>query len=152
MNDDYKSLRGFGVVPSEILFNEDGFCIERQLYFLFSNSALSILLIFSSTTNLISAVNKGLYNWFFYLQVTFILLLLTFLIVIICQLFNYRKRNKKTYTYKDIKLFETSRKDVYINLTFEFSDNSKDNIKLYWNAKSRDLVTFLKTKVESSVQ
>lgn len=150
MSDNYNSLKGFGVIPSEILFNEDGFSIQRQFYILYSNIAVSVLLILSSTAYIISAVSKELYNWFFYSQITFVFLLAIALIVLLYLLFYYRKRNKRTYNFKHIKRFEESKRNVYVHLSFECSDNSKDKIILYWNTKSRDFITFLKTKVEGS--
>ena len=151
MSDNYNSLKGFGVIPSEILFNEDGFSIQRQSYILYSNIAMSVLLISGSTAIIFSAVNKGVYNWFFYLQVIIVFMLLLFLVLVVFLLCKYRERNKKKYTYSEIRHIETRRKGVYVNLLIEFSDNSTDKIKLYWNTKSRDFITFLKTKVESSM-
>lgn len=148
MNDDYKSLNGYGVVPSEILFNENEFFIQRQFYGLYLNIMLSVLLIFSSTASLTSAVGKELYDWFFYLQVIIVFLMLIVLVIAVYYLLIYRERNKKTYSYKDIKHFEANKKDVYINLLFELSDNSTDKIKLYSNTKSRDFITFLTAKVK----
>lgn len=121
------------------------------MFMLFSNITLSALLILSATMNVISSINKGLYDWFFYLQVIIVFMLLLFLVLVVFLLCKYRERNKKKYTYSEIRHIETRRKGVYVNLLIEFSDNSTDKIKLYWNTKSRDFITFLKTKVESSM-
>ena len=150
MNDEPYSLKGYGIFPSEIVFDDDGLRIQRQLLSLLANIALSLFFMVSGTLNIISAINKERFDWTFYLQVSVTFLISVVFFVVFYFLIKYRKMNKKVYSYKDIKSFDTKQINTYINLTFNFTDHSTDKIKLHKNRKSNHFIDFLKTKTSAS--
>ena len=147
MNENYNRLKGYGIYPSEIVFNENEFFIHQQFFSLVANIILSSLFIVSGTLNIISAIYRKVYDWFFLFQVTVTIALTVILVVL---LFKFFKRNKKIYSYNEVKRFETNEISTYINLTFYFSDNSTNKIKLYRNRKGRDFIRFLRDKTALS--
>ena len=150
MNDNSKVLRGFGIFPSELVYDETEISIQRQLYSIVTNIVLVIFCSTSILSNIMSSMTNESFGWIFYIQLILMLSILVSLFVLIYLLFNYRKKNKKVFRYEEIKHFETIEINTYINLKFEFTDNSEDVIKLYRNKKSFDFINFLKTKTEFS--
>jgi len=148
MNEDLKTLKGFGAFPSELVYDETELTIQRHLFSLKTNIVFSVLLSASLILNIINSLTKESFGWTFYVQLIVIFSIIVLLIVSVYLLFNYRKKNKKVYRYEEIKRFETIEINTYINLKFEFIDNSKDKIKFYRNKKSIDFIEFLKTKTE----
>jgi uncharacterized membrane protein len=144
MSKDYNRLNGYGTFPSEIVFNDNEFFIHQQFSSLVANIVLSSLFIVSGTLNIISAIYRKVYDWYFFLQVA---ITITLTIILVVLLFKFFQRNKRTYNYNEIKRIETNEISTYINLTFYFSDNSTNKIKLYRNRKGREFVKFLRSKI-----
>jgi cbb3-type cytochrome oxidase subunit 3 len=143
MKDNFKHLNGYGVYPTELVFDDNELSIQRPLISLYFNIAFAILMISSGIASIVDGIQNHSINWAFYLQIGLTSILVMLLLLVLYLVFRFRKLNKKIYSYKDIKTFEVKQVGTFINLKIHFLDNSTDRIKLYKNKKSKEFIEFL---------
>jgi hypothetical protein len=147
MKDNFKHLNGYGVYPSELVFDDNEFSIQRPLISLYFNIAFAILMISSGIASIVDGIQNHSINWAFYLQIGLTSILVMLLLLVLYLVFRFQKLNKKIYSYKDIKTFEVKQDGTFINLKIHFLDNSTDRIKLYRNTKSKGFIELLNSTV-----
>lgn len=145
------TLRGTNKLKTELIFDESEFSIQRNLIPYTLSIVLSAMLI----GNLLMSIYNNLDDFplrdnpekvtiYIYLGSLTILILLTSIAYF--PLMKYRKKNRNVYKYESIEKISVVEINDRLHFSFEFIDNSKDEIKLSKNESTQSFIENLRSK------
>lgn len=145
------TLRGINKLRTELIFDESEFSIQRNLIPYSVSLVLSAMLIGNLSMSIYSNLNElplrdnpEKVSIYIYLGSFILLILLTSIAYF--PLMKYRKKNRNVYKFESIDKISVVDINDRLHFSFEFIDNSKDEIKLSKNESTQSFIENLRSK------
>jgi hypothetical protein len=145
------TLRGINKLRTELIFDESEFSIQRNLTPYSVSLVLSAMLIGNLSMSIYNNLNEfplrdnpEKVSIYIYLGSFTLLILLTSIAYF--PLMKYRKKNRNVYKYESIDKISVVEINDRLHFSFEFIDNSKDEIKLSKNESTQSFIENLRSK------